>query len=181
MPGLREALLRDVPLAIALPVMLLVARKRGLSLRDDLRLVWPDWRQAAVWITIWLFWVALSEWGSRQLGYPPPEVSEGVPPVVIALTVIGMVLLAPAVEELLFRGLLFRFVERTRLGTNGAVILTTALFGALHPQYHGLDLLEVFLDGLLFGLARKTARSIPLCFLMHALGNSYAAYLRFHG
>jgi membrane protease YdiL (CAAX protease family) len=180
-PGLQEALLKVVPFAIALPVALLVAHMRGFSFRDDVRLVWPDWGQAAVWVTIWLAWVALAEWGSRQLGYPPPEVREGVPLVVIAILVVGMVVLAPTLEEILFRGLLFRFFERMRLGSNGAVIVTAALFTALHFQYHGLDLLQVFLDGVLFGLARKTARSVPLCILMHALGNAYAAYLRFHG
>jgi uncharacterized protein len=181
MTGLRETLLQVVPFAVALPVMLLVARIRGFSLRDDVRLVWPDWRQAALWITIWLAWVALFEWISRVMGYPPPEVREGIPLTVIVIKTIGMVLLAPAVEEILFRGLLFRLVERRRLGANGAVIVTAALFAALHFQYQGLDLLQVFLDGLIFGLARKAARSVPLCILMHALGNAYAAYLRFHG
>jgi hypothetical protein len=48
-------------------------------------------------------------------------------------------------------------------------------------QYFGPELLQVFADGLLFGLARKTSRSVPLCILMHVLGNAYAAYQRFHG
>jgi membrane protease YdiL (CAAX protease family) len=92
-----------------------------------------------------------------------------------------MVLLAPAVEEIFFRGLVFRFIERTRLGANAAVVLAAALFAALHVQYFGLELLQVFADGIWFGLARKSSRSVPLCILMHALGNGYAAYQRFHG
>ena len=62
MIGLRQALLQVVPFAIALPVMLLIARKRGLSLRQDLRLVWPNALQAAVWIPVWVLWLAITEW-----------------------------------------------------------------------------------------------------------------------
>jgi membrane protease YdiL (CAAX protease family) len=178
--GVPEALRRVVPFAVMLLVMVVVARIRGFSLRDDARLVWPTWRQAATWMTIWIGWVALFEWGSRLLGYPPPEVSDEQPPVV-AIKVFGMVILAPAAEELLFRGLLFRFVERKGFGANGAVIVTAIFFAALHFQYEGLDRLQILLDGVLLGLARKSARSVPLCFLMHALSNGYAAYLKYHG
>jgi membrane protease YdiL (CAAX protease family) len=134
------------------------------------------------WLAIWIGWVALFDWGSRLLGDLPPEVSDA-PPVVVAILVFGMVVLAPAMEELLFRGLLFRLFERSRLGANGAVAITAVLFAAMHVQYwdRWLGLSQVFLDGILLGLARKTARSVPLCFLMHAIGNGYAAYLRFHG
>jgi membrane protease YdiL (CAAX protease family) len=179
--GLRPALLQVVPFAIALPLILIVARKRGFSLRDDLCLVWPNPVQAAVWIAVWILWLALSEWALRVFGEPAPEVREGLAPLVVVLKVVGMVVLAPAVEEIAFRGLLFRLVERTRLGANGAVILAALVFAALHVQYFGLGLLQVFTDGVLFGLARKTSRSVPLCIAMHSLGNAYAAYQRFHG
>jgi membrane protease YdiL (CAAX protease family) len=161
--------------------MIFVARKRGLSWREDLRFVGPNLLQLAVWIPAWLVWLAATEWIWRLFGEPPPETRLGLAPVVVAIKVVGMVLLAPIVEEILFRGFVFRLVERTRLGSNGAVVIAAVLFAALHVQYFGLALLQVFADGVLLGLARKTSRSVPLCILMHALGNAYAAYQRFHG
>ena len=60
MNDLHQVLWQVVPFAIALPVMFLVARKRGLSLREDLRLVWPNRLQVAVWIPAWILWLALN-------------------------------------------------------------------------------------------------------------------------
>ena len=115
-----------------------------------------------------------------RFGEPPPEVQR-LALVVIVLKVVGMVLLAPTVEEILFRGFVFRLVERTQLGANGAVMIAAAVFAAAHVQYFGVELVQVFADGVVLGVARKTSRSVLLCILMHALGNAYAAYQRFHG
>jgi hypothetical protein len=71
----RQAVLQVLPFAIALPGILIVARKRGLSYSEDLRLVWPSARQAALWILVWVAWMALSEWWEARLGIvaPPDE------------------------------------------------------------------------------------------------------------
>nr|WP_228530617.1 MULTISPECIES: CPBP family intramembrane glutamic endopeptidase [Myxococcaceae] len=87
---------------------------------------------------------------------------------------VGILLFAPAAEELLFRGLLFGQLERTRLGTAGALVVSAALFAVLHLQYAPLSMALIFLDGLVLGAARAQARSVLLCFLMHALGNAVA-------
>ena len=47
--------------------------------------------------------------------------------------VLVAVVFAPLVEELFFRGLLLRSLER-RLGTAGAVALSSVFFGLAHPQ-----------------------------------------------
>ena len=67
-------------------------------------------------------------------------------PVAVAFLVLVVVVGAPIVEELFYRGLWFRSVER-RFSTGAAVIGTSILFGAIHLQPY--DLLPLSLFGLL--------------------------------
>jgi membrane protease YdiL (CAAX protease family) len=175
---MRQAVLQVLPFAIALPAMMLIARRRGLSAREDLRLVWPSARQAAVWLPVWIAWMAIVEWGEARLGLSAPRHS-GLGSAAVLVKVVGMVVLAPATEEIAFRGFVYRLIELSRFGASAAVVGSAAFFAAMHFQYDGLALLQTFLDGVVFGLARRTSRSVLLCTIMHALGNAYAAYQRF--
>ena len=80
----------------------------------------------------------------------------GVDVVVLVLIVaIG----APVVEELFYRGLLLRSIEK-RWGAAASVIGTSALFAAIHFQWY--DLLPLALAGLLFSvLAFRSGRLGP--------------------
>ncbi len=49
------------------------------------------------------------------------------------MLVLVAVVFAPLVEELFFRGLLLRSLQR-RVGTGRAVALSSVLFGLAHPQ-----------------------------------------------
>jgi membrane protease YdiL (CAAX protease family) len=75
---------------------------------------------------------------------------------------------APPVEELVFRGVLFAVFERT-VGVRFAVLATAVLFAGLHiPEYWGAwnHALIIFLVGMVFSLARGlTGRLAPSIFL----------------
>ena len=80
-------------------------------------------------------------------------------PVAVAFLVLVVVVGAPIVEELFYRGLWFRSVER-RFDTAWAVALTSVLFGAIHFQPY--DLLPLALFGLLAAvLVERTGRLGP--------------------
>lgn len=91
----------------------------------------------------------------------------------IALAAFG-VLIAPALEELVFRGFLFPVIERSH-GAVAAVLVTSALFSVLHSQQYGghwqiLSLL--FLVGCALGTVRaRTGLTLPST-LMHAAYNA---------
>jgi membrane protease YdiL (CAAX protease family) len=174
---LKQTLLRVLPFAAGLVLIAFAVRRRGMSWREDVRLVWPGGAQVAGWLFAWIAWVALEEWLSRRagLGAPAPWRLSRLS---IGLRVIGIVALAPVLEEVVFRGLLFRLIEKTRLGGPGAVLVTAALFAILHTQYAGLELALVFVDGLFLGTARWRTRSVLLTISMHALGNAFAVYQR---
>ena len=77
----------------------------------------------------------------------------------VALLVLIVVIGAPVIEELFYRGLFLRSVER-RWGSGLAIGLTSAVFAALHFQPY--DFLALFLFGLLAaGLAVRTGRLGP--------------------
>ena len=77
----------------------------------------------------------------------------------VLLLVLVVVLGAPVVEELFYRGLFLRAVER-RWGGGVAIVLTSAVFAALHFQPY--DFLALFLFGVIAAvLAVRTGRLGP--------------------
>jgi membrane protease YdiL (CAAX protease family) len=81
---------------------------------------------------------------------------------------------APATEELLVRGFLYRGWSETRLGPPGAIALSSLLWTALHLQYGWFLLGEVFCIGLWLGYMRYRSASIWLTILLHGFNNSSA-------
>jgi membrane protease YdiL (CAAX protease family) len=51
---------------------------------------------------------------------------------------IAVVIFAPAFEEFLFRGFSFIGLQKSRLGSAGATILTALVWAVLHIQYNWL-------------------------------------------
>lgn len=84
------------------------------------------------------------------------------------------VLVAPFIEELIFRGVLFAFLQNLA-GVGWAVAGTALLFAALHYQeYEGAwtHLGMILAVGLVFSLARATTRSVAPAFLLHTAYNA---------
>ncbi len=177
-PEIRSALLKISPSIAGLIVVMVVVRLRRSSLREDVRLVPPSRKQAAFWLFLQIIWIALTEWLLHVLGVAAPSHSEATG-LAAAITITGMVILAPLNEELIFRGLIFRAIEKTKAGSIGAVLVSAAVFAAVHTQYFGAILALVFLDAVIYGVARWQSRSVPLTIAMHALGNALAAWQRF--
>jgi CAAX protease family protein len=90
---------------------------------------------------------------------------------VIALLLFAVVVAAPIGEEIVFRGFLFRGWAASRLGVAGTIVLTSALWAAIHLQYDWLGMMQVFCLGLLFGWVRWRSGSTALTMLMHGATN----------
>lgn len=81
---------------------------------------------------------------------------------------------APVVEELVFRGLLFAIFEGA-VGMRFAVVTTAVLFAGLHvqeywPAWHHIFI--IFLVGMVFSLARGTTGSLAPSIILHIGYNS---------
>jgi membrane protease YdiL (CAAX protease family) len=82
-----------------------------------------------------------------------------------------MVVLAPIVEELIFRGLLYRML-RERWGIWISVAVSAAFFSLVH---HGILLSPQLIGGIIFALAYEWSRSLWVSIALH-MGANAAVY-----
>lgn len=92
----------------------------------------------------------------------------------IYLLAIAVVLVAPFFEELFFRGFIFYGLSRSRLGVFGAVVITALVWTVIHEQYDWYVRSNIFVLGILFGMARHISGSILPPLAMHMLMNALA-------
>lgn len=88
-------------------------------------------------------------------------------PVFLTVCVMG-----PLVEELLFRGLLFRALQSS-FGFWGGAILSSAAFAALHPQLP-LGFLPIWCIGIGLCAVYRRSGSLTACWMLHGLNNTVA-------
>ena len=84
---------------------------------------------------------------------------------------IAAVIMAPAGEEVIFRGFLFRGWARSDRTTWPAIVVISLLWAALHVQYDWAGIAQIFVVGLYLGWMRWRSGSLLLTFLLHALFN----------
>jgi membrane protease YdiL (CAAX protease family) len=88
-------------------------------------------------------------------------------PAMFAATIV----IAPAGEEAMFRGFLFRGWVRSRRWVWPAIVVISILWAMLHIQYDWAGVLQIFIVGLFLGWMRWRSGSLVLTFLLHALFN----------
>ncbi len=88
---------------------------------------------------------------------------------------IAMVVLAPVVEEAVFRGFVFEGLSRVRGGAWTASVLTSLLWASIHLQYDLKEMTVIFLFGLVLGGVRGASGSVWPCLILHAVNNALSA------
>jgi membrane protease YdiL (CAAX protease family) len=91
------------------------------------------------------------------------------------------ILVAPFMEELIFRGVLFRYAENLA-GTRFAIAATAMLFSGLHlPMYWEAwnHVLLIFVVGFVFSLARGWTGSVLPAYLLHLTYNATVVVILF--
>jgi membrane protease YdiL (CAAX protease family) len=84
---------------------------------------------------------------------------------------IAAVIIAPAGEEVMFRGFLYRGWARSERLVWPAILAISLVWSALHVQYDWLGMLQIFVVGLFLGWLRWRSGSTVLTFILHALFN----------
>lgn len=157
-----------------------LAARYGLTAADiglHLRTVWGDivWGIGgyAVWLP--LLWITslLSTWLFRGFETPlNPAITEfaGSHNLLLQLLLFAeAALLAPLVEETLFRGVFFRSLM-PRVGQTGAILIASGVFALLHPQLP-LGFLGIFTLGALFNVLYVLRGSLIPGMVTHAINN----------
>jgi len=161
---------------ILLPVLVFLRIKR-LDLRATLCLRWPGWDLVALSLLIgagvWFLDVILEGLAAQLLNYPPgttPETYAMTPLDALGMA-LGMILLAPLCEEVLFRALIQRGYER--LGARRAVLIGGTLFALFHLRFQGL--LALLPIALVLGYAFWRSQSLIVPILIHLSNNALGA------
>ncbi len=83
------------------------------------------------------------------------------------------IVVAPLVEELLFRGILYRSL-RAKMRMPLAILVSAVVFAAIHPVWSGRLYVPVtqFLGGLIFAALYEKTRSLLWPAIFHAAGNA---------
>ena len=93
------------------------------------------------------------------------------------------ILLAPLVEETVFRGFLWRSFAASRLRNIGALLLTAILFSSIHYRqtimsdgtFNAWPFIEHFIDGLALGALRWRSGTTTVTIVMHVWMNLWTS------
>jgi membrane protease YdiL (CAAX protease family) len=144
---------------------------------DYLALRWPSSRTLAFGVGSLVLLMAACEIVSRASGR---ESSPGFMMEVLKtaradgalwLLVLAFCVAAPITEEFFARGFLYRGWSESFLRPVGAILLSSAVWTAMHLQYDLFFLAQVFSIGLLFGYLRCRSNSTWLTVILHGINN----------
>ena len=157
------------PLVIAF-MMFLVRNKSRLDFWRTIQWNWPKAR-AIVFLLAGVGFAFVVELASRYLPIPKslPVDKFFTDRLGAYLMAIFGITLAPLLEELFFRGMLYPLVRRAA-GVTAAVLVTATTFAFIHGgqlDYAWAPLVSIFVVGLVFTLVRERTGSVAASFLMH--------------
>ena len=162
-----------VPLQIWFIFWLL--RRRKIDLSKNLGLYHFN-RNALIYslVAYLILYLVLTAYSYAFQISPPEEFIKLMQATPFVLNFLMVVIGAPIVEELLFRGFLFSQLKTTKLGINGSIILTSLIWTSIHLQYDLFLLIPIFLIGLLLGYLMHKYNSLYLVIIVHAVHNLQA-------
>jgi hypothetical protein len=162
------------------PVLLVIAlavRLARQKFADYLALRLPSGRHAAIGLGATVVLMILIDATTALTGRPivPDVMLEQLRSAsghgALGFFALALIVTAPITEEIAFRGFIYRGFAASRLGTIGAVAISSLIFTAIHIQYDLFTLGGVLLLALLLGTVRAVSGSTLLTISMHALNN----------
>jgi membrane protease YdiL (CAAX protease family) len=158
--------------AVLLPFLLWAAHFRTQHLKETLAFRPFAVRKLALWLAVLVGFVVIETSVTAALEVPAAEFMEAISGSRSLGLGLVIVLLAPFVEEMIFRGYLFKAWRYSRLGLSGTLILTSLLFVALHwGQYHWIHVVFLFSLSVILGLAREYTGSLWVPIILHGANN----------
>ena len=164
------------PICVGLMILFAIARSR-FPMKDYLGLKLPRMKELVIWLSIVAAFLLITEGLSYVLGnseVPDFMVEMYNTARSIPILFLAIVVAAPILEELFFRGFLFEGIRHSRLGAAGALIITSLVWASLHTQYGFSEIQWIFFWGIILGWARLKTGSTLLAILLHGIGNLIA-------
>jgi len=162
---------------IVIGVLAIAARLARATLTEYFALKWPSPRDLGLAVVSLVGLIAAGDEllyftgrdlvTSFQLQSYTTAAAAGWLPAMLAAAIV----VAPAGEEAMFRGFLFRGWVRSPRSAWPAIVAISLLWAILHIQYDWTGMLQIFVIGLFLGWIRWRSGSLALTFLLHALFN----------
>jgi membrane protease YdiL (CAAX protease family) len=149
----------------------------GASLRDYFALLWPSVQSAIVGFCCAVVLIIASDLalylGGRELvtSFQMQTFTSALSDGWFVPMTLAAVLMAPAGEEFMFRGFLFRGWVRPGRATWPAIVVISILWAVLHVQYDWIGIFQVFAIGIFLGWTRLRSGSALLTMALHAMVN----------
>lgn len=165
-------------LICGLLVVIVVKLKRHSDLREYLGLMLPSKREAGRWLLFFAGFLVALDLITYFLG--KPIVPDFMWRIVSSLESrwvlwIALIVAAPLIEELFFRGFMIKGLAESPIGPAGAVVLTSAAWAVIHMQYDSYGIASIFVMGLVLGTVRIKTGSTLLAIFLHAVANLVAS------
>jgi membrane protease YdiL (CAAX protease family) len=178
------ALMRVLPFAVILFILLFLIRKKKIN-PPDLNLNKPvSTSRFLIWTVGFLIFVLLIEFTFFHLGIL--EIDPWNHPLLSTIIrITGAVILAPVVEEIIFRGLILNVLTKRQINIHLAIFTQACFFVLLHNFTYentlssNIGIVQSFIDATLFGYARYHTKSLYTPITMHMTGNFIATVERF--
>ena len=75
-------------------------------------------------------------------------------------------------EEICFRGFLYRTFQHSKLGDAGAILITTILWTSIHLPIAPLGIVDLLGAGMILGIMRWKTGSVVPSMIAHCINNS---------
>jgi membrane protease YdiL (CAAX protease family) len=92
----------------------------------------------------------------------------------LILLVITVCIIAPIVEEVIFRGVIFSRLQNSRVGSRGAIVYTSIIFCILHAHYELIIMGYTLLIGVMLAFIRLRTSNIWYCIILHMMVNVFS-------
>ena len=165
------------PLCVA-ALFAVVKLKRAATIPDTLALGTPPRRTMARWLAAMLALVIALDGLSLALGKPVvPEFQNAVWSSATdkGYLALAVIVAAPLMEELVFRGFVITGLMNSPLRPAGAVVVAATAWASIHTQYDLYGMVSIFAMGILLGMARVRTGYTLVPMAMHALANAWAS------
>lgn len=164
--------------ALLMPLVLFASHFKHQPWRETLAFNRVSGKTVATWVGLLGVFLAVESLLNLLLPIEPGAFLETISDTDNLPLALVLVLLAPVLEEMIFRGYLYKAWRTTRLGASGTILITSAIFALIHMgQYHWVFTVYLFVFALLLGAAREKTGSLWVPIIMHAINNLLAAIL----
>lgn len=170
---------------LLLYIYVLISVHYRLPFWEGIRWHWPAKRQALgvflSGVVLAISLILVQAWLPPNKAFPLEKLFSS--PAAAYTLAIFSVTVAPFMEEMIFRGLLFAFFERMA-GAGFALVLTALLFALIHvPEYWGAwsGVALILVVGLVCSTARALTRSVVPGVILHVAYNGTLMCLLFVG